>query len=28
MKQLGDQLKRRFPQTKEAGRYERGEFDD
>jgi type IV pilus assembly protein PilF len=28
MRQLGDQLKRRFPQTKEAGRYERGEFDD
>ena len=28
MRQLGDQLKRRFPQSKEAGRYERGEFDD
>lgn len=28
MRQLGDQLRRRFPQSKEAGRYERGEFDD
>lgn len=28
MRQLGDQLKRRFPQSKEAGRLERGEFDD
>lgn len=28
MRQLGDQLKRRFPQSKEAGRYERGEFDE
>jgi type IV pilus assembly protein PilF len=28
MRQLGDQLKRRFPQAKETGRYERGEFDD
>ncbi len=28
MRQLGDQLKRRFPQSKEAVNYERGAFDE